>query len=157
MVHLKFHNQLLNKPKKENPFTVRKRLDNNIVILKIFPGRTERAVAGILSIEGLKGVILETFGSGNASTENWFINLLKEAINKGIHIVNVTQCITGSVIMGHYETSVELKKAGIINGGDITTESALAKLMYLLGENIPKNKFKSIFEVQLRGELSVPE
>jgi len=156
-VHLKFYKPLIYKPKKTKPFTVRKRLDNNIVILKIFPGITEKAVAGILGIEGLKGVILETFGSGNAPTEKWFINLLKEAINKGIHIVNVTQCITGSVIMGHYETSVELKKAGIINGGDITTESALAKLMYLLGENIPKNKFKSIFEVQLRGEISVPE
>lgn len=156
-VHLKFHKQLILKPKKANPFIVRKRLDNNIVILKIFPGITERAVAGILRIEGLKGVILETFGSGNASTEKWFIKLLKEAINKGIHIVNVTQCITGNVNMGHYETSIELKKAGIINGGDITTESALAKLMYLLGENIPKNKFKSVFEAQLRGEISVPE
>lgn len=156
-VHLKFYKQLMYKPKKAKPFTVRKRLDNNIVILKIFPGITERAVSGILGIEGLKGVILESFGSGNAPTEKWFINLMKKTIDKGIYIVNVTQCIAGSVIMGQYETSIELKKAGVINGGDITTESALAKMMYLLGENIPKNKFKSIFEAQLRGEITVLE
>lgn len=156
-VHLKFYKQLIYKPKKTKPFTVRKCLDNNIVILKIFPGITKKVVAGILGIEGLKGVILETFGSGNAPTEKWFIDVLKKTIDKGIYIVNVTQCIAGSVIMGQYETSIELKNAGIINGGDITTESALAKLMYLLGENIPKNKFKSIFEAPLRGEISAFE
>ncbi len=153
-VHLKLYKQLINKPNRTKPFTVRKRLDNNIVILKIFPGITKNVVATILAIDGLKGVILETFGSGNAPTEKWFIDSLKETIDKGIHIINVTQCIAGSVIMGHYETSIELKKAGIINGGDITTESALAKLMYLLGENISKNNFKATFEAQLRGEMS---
>lgn len=153
-VHLKFYKQLIYKPKESKPFKVRKKLDNNIVILKIFPGITENVVKSILGIDGLRGVILETFGSGNAPTDKWFINLLKQTIEKGVHIVNVTQCIGGNVIMGQYETSIELKKAGIINGGDITTESALAKLMYLLGENISKNKFKSIFETQLRGEIS---
>ena len=108
-----------------------------------------------MGIKGLKGVILETFGSGNAPTDTWFINLLNETIDNGVHIINVTQCNAGSVIMGHYETSIELKKVGIINGGDITTESALAKLMYLLGEKIPKGEFKSIFEKQLRGEMSI--
>ena len=153
-VHLKFYKQLFLKPKKQKPFKVRKQLDNNIVILKIFPGITERVVGSILGIEGLKGVVLETFGSGNAPTDKWFIDLLRNTINKGVHIINVTQCIGGNVIMGQYETSIELKKVGIINGRDITTESALAKLMYLLGEKIAKNKFKAIFETQLRGEIS---
>lgn len=156
-VHLKFNKQLIYKPTIIKPLKVRKRLDNNVVILKIFPGITKTVVESVLNSKGLKGVILETFGSGNAPTEEWFINLLKETINKGVHIVNVTQCVNGSVIMGHYETSIELEKIGVISGNDITTESALAKLMYLLGENIPKNKFKYFFETQLRGEISVVE
>jgi L-asparaginase len=153
-VHLKFNKQLINKPKEVKPLKVRKKLDNNIVILKIFPGITKAVVESILTIPKLRGVVLETYGSGNAPTEKWFVNLLKNASEKGIHIVNVTQCAGGNVIMGQYETSIELEKIGIISGNDITTESAIAKLMYLLGENIPKNKFKSIFETQLRGEMT---
>ena len=156
-VHLKFNKQLIYKPTIIKPLKVRKRLDNNVAILKIFPGITKVVIESILSSKGLKGVILETFGSGNAPTEKWFIDLLKEAIKEGIQIVNVTQCVSGSVIMGHYETSIELEKIGVISGNDITTESALAKLMYLLGENIPKNKFKYFFETELRGEITIIE
>ena len=156
-VHLRFDKKLLQKPKNRQPLIVRKKLDDNIVILKIFPGIKKNVVESILRIEGLRGVVLETYGSGNAPTEDWFVRLLKEAVNKGIYIVNVTQCASGSVIMGHYETSVELENIGIISGNDITTETALAKLMYLLGQNIPKNEFKSIFETPLRGELSEVE
>jgi len=156
-VHLKFNKQLIYKPTIIKPLKVRKQLDNNVAILKIFPGITKTVVESILSSKGLKGVILETFGSGNAPTDKWFVNLLEETINKGVQIVNVTQCLSGSVIMGHYETSIELEKIGVISGNDITTESALAKLMYLLGENIPKNKFKYLLETQLRGEISLIE
>jgi len=154
-VHLKFNKQLIYKPTEIKPLRVRKQLNNNVAILKIFPGITEIVVESILNSKGLKGIILETYGSGNAPTEKWFVDLLKRTIDKGVYIVNVTQCIGGSVLMGHYETSIELKKIGVICGYDITTESALAKLMYLLGENIPKNNFKSFFETQLRGEMSV--
>jgi L-asparaginase len=154
-VHLKFFRQYLHKPEKNQVLKVRKELEVNIVILKIFPGITRHVVKSILNIEGVKGVVLETYGAGNAPSEKWFVELLKETMNKGIHIVNVTQCAGGSVIMGHYETSFELQKIGVISGNDITTESALAKLMYLLGENIPKNEFKSIFETPLRGEFSL--
>ena len=102
----------------------------------------------------MKGVILETYGSGNAPTNPGFIELLKEAIKKGIYIINVTQCNGGSVILGQYETSVQLKEIGVINGNDITTESAIAKLMYMLGENMSRKEFKTIFERSLRGEMS---
>jgi L-asparaginase len=154
-VHLKFNKQLIKIPNSKKRLEVRKKLNNNVVILKIFPGITKAVVESILTIKGLEGVIIETYGSGNAPTEKWFVNLLKDAITKGIQIVNVTQCIGGSVIMGQYETSIELEKIGVISGNDITTESALAKLMYLLGENINKNKFKSVYETSLRGEVSV--
>jgi len=156
-VHLKFNKQLIHKSIDIKPLKVRKELDNNVVILKIFPGITKIVVESILGSKGLRGVIIETYGSGNAPTEKWFVNLLKEAINKEIYIVNVTQCTGGSVIMGQYETSIELEKIGVISGNDITTESALAKLMYLLGQNISKNKFKYFFETQLRGEISMVE
>jgi len=156
-VHLKFNKQLIHKSTLKKTLKVRKQLNNNVAILKIFPGITKTVVESILCSKGLKGVIIETYGSGNAPTENWFVELLKGALNKGIQIINVTQCIGGSVIMGQYETSIELEKIGIISGNDITTESALAKLMYLLGENIPKNKFKTFFETSLRGEISIAE
>ena len=154
-VHLKFNKHLISKPNKRESLKVRKNLNNNIVILKIFPGITKTVIESILDSKGLKGVVLEAYGSGNAPTEKWFVDLLKETINKGIHIVNVTQCIGGSVIMGQYETSIRLEEIGVISGNDITTESALAKLMYLLGENIPKDKFKTLFETQLRGEITM--
>lgn len=153
-VHLNFNQLLISKPKLSTKLKVRKKLNNNIVILKIFPGINKKVVESIINIPELEGIVLETYGSGNATTESWFINLLKKGISKGIHIVNVTQCEAGNVIMGQYETSIALKEIGIINGNDLTTESALAKLMYLLGEKIPKKEFKNIFETSLRGEMS---
>ena len=102
----------------------------------------------------LKGIILETYGSGNAPTEKWFVDLLEESVSKGIYIVNVTQCKGGSVILGHYETSSELKRIGIVDGKDITTETAIAKMMYLLGEKLSKEDFTHYFQTPLRGEMA---
>ena len=153
-VHLKFNKNLLFKKENDEKLTVRKKLENKIVILKLFPGITKNVVESILNIEGLKGIVLETYGSGNAPSKKWFIDLLEKALQRGLAIVDVTQCAGGSVILGQYETSVKLQKIGLISGRDITTESALAKLMYLLGENIAKHNFKTIFETPLRGEMS---
>jgi L-asparaginase len=152
-VHLKFDETKILKTKRFKKIKIRKKLENNIVLLKLFPGITENVVHSILNIEGLKGVILETYGSGNAPTDSWFINLLSKALKKGIKIVDVTQCAGGSVILGQYETSVKLQKIGLISGKDITSEAALSKLMYLLGEKIPNKKFKEVFETPLRGEM----
>lgn len=154
-VHLHFNTDLLFKSSKdEAKLIVRKELNNKVVILKMFPGITEEVVKSITHIDGLKGIVIEAYGSGNAPTYPWFINLLAQAIKSGIQIVIVTQCVGGSVILGHYETSVALKRIGVIDGKDITTESAVAKLMYLLGENITQEKFKNWFEKPLRGELT---
>jgi len=154
-VHLNFDEHLLYQPKKnQSELIVRKNLDTNIVVLKLFPGITENTIRSIVNIKDLKGIVLETYGAGNAPSEKWFLDALKEAVKKEIKIINVTQCPAGSVILGHYETSVALKKIGVIDGKDITTESAIAKLMYLLGENLSKKSFKLFFEKSLRGEIS---
>jgi L-asparaginase len=153
-VHLKVNNEYLFKPNLKKALQVHKKLDNNMTLIKLFPGISETVLKNILNTENLKAVILETYGSGNCTTEKWFINLLKESIKKGIHIINVTQCSGGSVVMGHYETSSQLKKIGVISGKDITTEAAICKLMYMIGQNISSKVFKTIYETPLRGELS---
>jgi len=124
-----------------------------VLIIKLFPGINQETIQTLFAIPNLKGIVLETYGSGNAPSEEWFIKLLDDAIKRGLQIVNVTQCSGGSVSMGHYETSTLLKKIGIISGKDITTEAAITKLMYLLGQSIENKNFKSIFETSLRGEI----
>lgn len=154
-VHLNFNYPLLLKSQEDQKeLVVRKSLDNHVAILKLFPGITESVVRSFMNIPDLKGIILETYGSGNAPTEKWFVDLLEESVNKGIYIVNVTQCKGGSVILGHYETSSELKRIGIVDGKDITTETAIAKMMYLLGEKLSKEEFTHYFQTPLRGEMA---
>lgn len=153
-VHLNFNDQWIMTPKPGLPLIVRKNFGATVVVLKLFPGINEELMEHLLGFKDLQGVVLETYGAGNAPTSMRFVKLLEKTLNKKIPIVNVTQCISGSVMLGHYETSVHLKNLGIINGKDITTESALAKLKYLLGQGVSFDKFKSEFEIPIRGEMS---
>ena len=154
-VHLKFSKMHLHKEGNSGKLLISKSIGGRVGVLKLFPGISREFVENIMSLKGLNGIIIETFGSGNAPTEKWFLGSLKGAIEKGVHVVNVTQCIGGSVIMGQYDTSREMESMGVISGHDITTESALAKMMYLIGERIPREEFKSAFETSLRGEITV--
>lgn len=153
-VHLAVNDNALWKPNNRRKLKLHRGLNDEIALVKIFPGINKSLLEHIMSKKGLKGVILETYGSGNAPTEEWFVELLRETISRGVVIVNVTQCIGGSVAMGQYETSTQLKKIGLISGKDITTEAAVAKMMYLLAKDLSPKVFKTIFETSLRGEMS---
>ncbi|MDG1661203.1 asparaginase [Winogradskyella sp.] len=153
-VHLNINSKFLLKPNLEASLKVNKRMDCNVAILKLFPGIAKPILEAVLTSKLIKGLVIETYGSGNATTEIWFIELLKKAIKRGVHVINVTQCSGGSVNMGQYETSSQLKSIGVISGKDLTTEAAITKLMYLIGQNINPLEFRSIYETSLRGEMS---
>ena len=138
-----------------NPLRPHYLMNTNIVVLKLFPGISEQTVRSILNIPGLKGVVLETFGSGNAPVKEWFLDLLKEAVDKGIVIVNVSQCMGGSVQMSRYGTGCKLEDAGVVSGYDSTTEAVLTKLMFLFGHRHSAKVVIENMNRSLSGEITL--
>lgn len=144
------------KPREENAtLRVHKQMDTNVAFIKMFPGINQKVVESILGIQGLRGVVLETYGAGNATTESWFLDAIKTAIESGIVIFNVSQCEGGKVIQGHYQTSKFLKQVGVVSGSDITAEAAITKMMYIFSKENDITKCAELLGKPLRGEMSV--
>nr|WP_314603310.1 asparaginase [uncultured Capnocytophaga sp.] len=153
-VHLKVYKEYLKQTQEEEQLKIFTEFNPNVAFLKIFPNITESFLEGILNIPALEGVIIETFGSGNAPTSSWFLNTIEKAINRGVAIVNITQCMRGFVLPNKYEAGSHFENIGVINGKDITSEAAITKLMYLLGKGENSKELKISYEKAIQGEIS---
>jgi L-asparaginase len=153
-LHLKYNFSNIHYPDKKKRLKVHKTFDNNVGILKLFPGISRNFVQAVISTKGMKAIIIETFGSGNAPTYKWFLDDLKRFINRGGIILNVTQCHGGSVEMGLYETSREMMAAGVVSGKDIISEASVTKLMLLLGKCATREEVIECLGRPLAGEIS---
>lgn len=153
-VHITF-NKMAIAPQPNAAVEFMSNLDDRIFILKLFPGINEHFLKQVLTMPNLRGLVLETFGSGNAPTANWFIEAIEVAINNGLVVINVTQCNEGRVEQGRYETSAGLKRVGVIGGADLTSEAACAKLMFLLANSHSQADVERDLGKSLRGEMTV--
>ncbi len=155
-VNIKYDFSLINYPGDNKKLTTYKNLNTDIIILKIFPGISEEVIRASLNIKSLKAVIIETFGAGNAPTTPWLLKKIRNAVDRGLVVLNVTQCSAGGVDMTKYDTGKGLLSAGVLSGRDITTEAALAKLMWILGQpEKNKREVESCINKSLRGEISL--
>ncbi|WP_163718473.1 asparaginase [Mangrovibacterium lignilyticum] len=139
---------------KKGILNVNSAFDENVVVLKIFPGISKAVFESVINIPGLRGIVLEAYGAGNVPTAPWFTRLIKKAARLRILIVTVTQCEGGAVKMGHYQTSKELLNSGVISGKDMTTEAAVTKLMFLLGQGLSEDDIKLYMNKSMSGEIS---
>ncbi len=153
-IHIKYERDRIHRPDPSKPLKPHYKYDTNVIILTLFPGIQENMISNLLHTPGLRAVVLKTYGAGNAPQKRWFIELLKEATARGIIIVNISQCSTGTVEMGLYKTGLHLLDAGVISGYDSTVESVLTKLMYLLGEGLTEREMRYQMTIPIAGEFT---
>ena len=153
-VDFTFHTHHILTPDYSKPLIVHKEMDRNVIIFSLFPGIDENIVKHVLEAPELRGIIMRSYGSGNAPHYQWIINELREASNRGVVVVNISQCISGKVEMGRYDTGRQLLQAGIISGRDSTVEAAATKLMYLQGRYDDSEKIRELMAHSIAGELT---
>lgn len=154
-IHIRYYREYVHYPETWGEgIRLHTEMDTNVAILKIFPGITPAYVEAVLSTKGLRAVVLESFGSGNAPSMEWFGRMLSESVAKGVVIVNVTQCHAGSVDMSAYANGAFLSECGLISGYDMTTEAAVTKLFHLLGRFSDNEEVKLQMKRPLKGEFS---
>lgn len=154
-INIRYNNEYIRKPNDwYQSLTINTELDTRVSILKIHPGITPEVVRNILCGKDTRAIIMETYGSGNAPTRDWFLDIVKESSAMNKIIVNVTQCLAGAVNMNIYANGKALERAGVIDGYDSTTESALAKLFYLMGKSRDNEWVKAMMSRNLKGEIS---
>ena len=154
-IHIHYNYGAINYTPRTEPICAFTEMNTNIAILQLFPGIRPELIDAVIQTPGLRGLILETYGSGNAPTDRCFLEKIKEASQKGIIIYNVTQCQGGTVEMGRYETSRELLNYGVSSGYDITMEAAVCKMMYLLEKYHDANEIKKYLNSSIKGEITM--
>lgn len=155
-IHIKYNTSFIRYPEVwGKPLKVNKKLDTGVAVLKIYPGIQHGVIDTVIDTPGIRALIIETFGSGNAPTSEWFVESVKRAVAKGLIVLNVTQCQAGSVDMDAYATGVALKKAGVVSGYDSTFEAALLKLFFLMGYHSDNESVRVDLLKNLRGEISL--
>lgn len=151
-VHLRFSVNDISQPG-EGPLKIHNHMVSDVAVLKLYPGIGPKVVEAVVNAD-VRGIVMETFGAGNTTTDQWFVDLLKNAIDSGKVILDISQCKVGSVELGRYETSKQLKDIGVASGYDMTFEAAVTKMMYLLGEISDPVEVRRCLEKDLRGELT---
>jgi len=152
-LQIRYNRNIIRYPTVRRPLTVSDRFETGVAVMRLFPGIRRELVHAVLGTAGVHGLILETYGTGNAPTAGWFLGELRAFISNGGIVLNVSQCQAGSVEMGLYETSAGLISAGVISGSDITTEAAVTKMMVLLGSGLPAERVRQLLSRPLCGEM----
>ena len=154
-VTFSFNKHLMLQPDFEKSVLPHFEMNNNVLIMSLFPGMEERLVGKMLEVEDLRGLILRTYGSGNAPQKPWLLDLLRKATLNGTTIVNISQCVTGAVEMARYGTGFRLQDAGVVSGYDSTVEAAVTKLMYLQARYTDREQIRKGMKTNLRGEITL--
>ncbi len=155
-VEIAYHDEFIHRPQPNvrlKPFT--SALDSNVIIFSLFPGVREDIIRHVVATPGLRSIVMRTYGSGNAPQSPWLISALKEAYRRGVVVVNISQCLQGSVAMGRYDTGYQLQEAGVVSGRDGTVESAVTKLMYLQSRYDDPEQVRRFMRQSLCGEITV--